>query len=207
MVHERMERPWLQTVDNLIALQHRDSLEVTTCAGAPSDYAERLDAWRRFGIYLGLDETSVRLPVRETGLEGCSWHRCPLHEVFGGVIGRDFMACTSCYSVRGLKVVLSPPFESHPFQSRSNIVAFIAKNSTQASLSLPISYANRFSIGIGEKVAISFIAEDRSSAVASFRMGTRVVAVSCAPSPFVPQIIGVLTMQRHFTASFYSGRN
>lgn len=104
-VREFVEQPWLHVADSLLALQHGDSLRPPESGGDFSDHKERLESWRRFGGGMGIDEVRLRQEGAHlhqeavNGLTGCSWIRCPLHEVNERIPGREFLACSRCHSV------------------------------------------------------------------------------------------------------------
>lgn len=135
-VRDYIEQPWLQVTDNLVALRHGDSWLSIKSGNVDSSYKDRLVMWRKFGSEVGLDEDGLRQARARTqkatmgGLVGCSWIRCPLHEVDGGLVGRELMACTRCYSVRPLPPESSSFIPHPPRRRRPNTAAFSAKRGT-----------------------------------------------------------------------------
>lgn len=107
LIRKFMGGHWLQVVDHLRALQHashhRPHSVLTTLE---TGYERRVGAWVGLGRRLGLDESTLRQEATNAwkaktgGLVGCSWIRCPLHEVDGGMPGREPLVCCRCRSVR-----------------------------------------------------------------------------------------------------------
>lgn len=101
-----VKAPWLQVLDNLMALKRSHLKARSISSGIERNYALALELWQYFGQVLGYKEDNVRRDAAVKrrkavdGLKGCSWWRCPLFESLDVVPGREFLRCPRCKKVR-----------------------------------------------------------------------------------------------------------
>lgn len=101
---ERISLPWLFILDKIIVIRRCafDSRDDNTYT---ADFG--LVLWRRMGMKLRIAtedvlRSKVALNQAEAlgNLPHCEWLRCPLHEGWDALPGREMMLCAGCRSVR-----------------------------------------------------------------------------------------------------------